>query len=127
MDINSIKKRIENSNSIDELKKEGLIPPLPKINDNSNYVFVSYAHKDYKCVYCDLLGLYDRGVKYWYDSGLTPGMNWEEEVRSHIVDPHCSGIIYYLSVNSFTPSMMFEINCSNTQLKGSNQLKNYLT
>ena len=94
------------------------------IKDNSNYVFISYPHADYKCVYCDLLDLYESGVKYWYDRGLTPGRNWMEEVEAKIKSPLCSGIIYYLSKNSFTPSMLFEINCSNNE---QNKKKNYFS
>ena len=124
MDINKMKKQILESTSIDELKSNKAMPPLPRVKDNSNYVFISYPHADYKCVYFDLLEMYESGVKYWYDSGLTPGKNWEEEVASKIKDPLCSGIIYYLSKNSFTPSMLFEINCSSD---AQNKTKNYLS
>ena len=87
-------------------------PPLPHIGEHSNYIFISYAHNDYKQVYCDLWDYYAEGVRYWYDRGLTAGVDWEKEVRQKITDARCSGIVYYLSENSFTDSMAFEIGCA---------------
>ena len=87
-------------------------PPLPELGEHSNYIFISYPHKDYKQVYCDLWDYYAEGVRYWYDRGLTAGVDWEKEVRQKITDARCSGIVYYLSENSFTDSMAFEISCA---------------
>lgn len=87
-------------------------PPLPELGEHSNYIFISYPHKDYKQVYCDLWDYYAEGVRYWYDRGLTAGVDWEKEVRQKITDARCSGIVYYLSENSFTDSMAFEIGCA---------------
>lgn len=82
------------------------------MGEHSNYIFISYPHKDYKQVYCDLWDYYAEGVRYWYDRGLTAGVDWEKEVRQKITDARCSGIVYYLSENSFTDSMAFEISCA---------------
>ena len=87
-------------------------PPLPELGEHSNYIFISYPHKDYKQVYCDLWDYYAEGVRYWYDRSLTAGVDWEKEVRQKITDARCSGIVYYLSENSFTDSMAFEISCA---------------
>ena len=87
-------------------------PPLPELGEHSNYIFISYPHKDYKQVYCDLWDYYAEGVRYWYDRGLTAGVDWEKEVRQKITDARCSGIVYYLLENSFTDSMAFVIGCA---------------
>ncbi len=50
-------------------------PPLPELGEHSNYIFISYPHKDYKQVYCDLWDYYAEGVRYWYDRGLTAGVD----------------------------------------------------
>jgi len=47
--------------------------PVPDIGENQNYIFISYAHQDYKQVYEDLAVMYHAGVRFWYDRGLTAG------------------------------------------------------
>lgn len=75
--------------------------PLPKETANDSYVFISYSHKDYKKVYCDLADLYESGISFWYDGGLPAGKNWDDVVREKMTDARCSGVIFYLSENLF--------------------------
>ena len=42
------------------------------------FVFVSYAHKDSDAVYRILRLLQGRGLRIWYDEGITPGSEWPE-------------------------------------------------
>ena len=75
-----------------------------------NYLFISYSHKDYKQVYSDIANLRFSGVRVWYDEGLSAGQDWREEVRKHLTDPCCSGVIFYLSENLFTSqSILYEV------------------
>lgn len=75
--------------------------PVPDIEENQNYLFISYAHQDYKKVYADLAVLYHAGVRFWYDQGLKAGKNWDTEVFEMIKNPRCSGVIFFLSENLF--------------------------
>ncbi len=64
-------------------------------------MFVSYSHKDYKAVYCDLIEFQRAGVRYWYDRGLPAGKDWNKVVEEKIKSPLCSGVVFYLSRNLF--------------------------
>ena len=95
---------LETSQTIEQCKKV----PVPTIQKDQNYIFVSYSHKDYKQVYFDLAHLYCRGVRFWYDQGLSAGEDWEREVKEHIQDPRCSGVIFYISTNMFMSNSVFK-------------------
>ena len=75
--------------------------PLPLVRDDQNYIFISYSHQDYKQVYSDLADMYEAGVRFWYDRGLTPGKDWDAMVTEKIQNPRCSGVIFFLSKNLF--------------------------
>lgn len=75
--------------------------PLPEINDNQNYIFISYSHRDYKQVYADLAVMYHAGVRFWYDRGLAAGKDWDTEAKRIIESPNCVGVIFFLSENLF--------------------------
>ncbi|MBR6784137.1 MAG: TIR domain-containing protein, partial [Clostridia bacterium] len=104
-DLESYYSELEKSQSINECPKV----PLPKIREDQNYIFVSYAHTDYKDVYKTLAFLYANGVRFWYDSGLTYGKNWDDEVRQKIRNPNCSGAVFFLSDNLFLSKSVINI------------------
>ena len=83
--------------------------PRPTINEEQNYIFISYSHSDYKSVYAALAYMYDSGVRFWYDNGLTAGMDWETEAREKIQSPNCSGAIFFLSDNLFLSASVIKI------------------
>ena len=41
--------------------------------------------------------MYDKGVRFWYDEGLPPGVEWDKKVREQIGNPNCCGVIFYIS------------------------------
>lgn len=93
--------------------------PIPTIQKDQNYLFISYSHRDYKAVYSDLAYLYSRGVRLWYDKGLSVGRDWEMEVEEHIKHPNCCGIIFYISTNMFlSNSVLKEIEFTLKRKKG---------
>ncbi len=100
LDYEKIKSEILSSNSLGELA-DTFKPPVPKCADDENYVFISYSHKDYKAVYCDLLEYHKAGVRYWYDFGLPAGEEWDKVVESKIKGSGCAGVVFYLSENLF--------------------------
>ena len=84
--------------------------PLPHIGAEEDFIFISYAHRDYKKVYADLAIMYEAGVRFWYDKGLCAGKNWDEEVLEKLESPNCIGVIFYMSENLFaSPSAFREI------------------
>jgi len=80
---------------------EWLREHLPAYREESgNYVFISYSHKDYKAVYHDLaFFLYnsETRLRFWYDEGLPAGSDWSAAAKESLLDPRCSGVIFYLS------------------------------
>ena len=91
------KRQLATSDSIQNCPKV----PLPQIDENQNYIFISYSHKDYKKVYADLADMYKAGVRFWYDKGLSAGKKWEEEVREKILNANCVGVIFFMSKELF--------------------------
>lgn len=94
------KKILAKSDSISDIEAV----PLPMVREDQNYIFISYSHQDYKQVYSDLADMYEAGVRFWYDRGLTMGKDWDAVVSEKIQSPRCSGVIFYLSKNLFLSS-----------------------
>lgn len=101
--LNDYKNELLCSESIDTCSRV----PIPKINDNENYIFISYSHKDYKYVFSDLADMYSSKVRFWYDKGLTAGKSWDDEVADIIEDSRCVGVVFYLSENFFLSDSIF--------------------
>ena len=85
-------------------RMEWLRRHIPTYNGNllDNYVFISYSHKDFKQVYSDLAFFsYNnkKRVRFWYDEGLPAGDDWFSVAKERLSDPHCVGVIFYLSEN----------------------------
>ncbi len=102
--LNEYKNELLCSESIDVCSRV----PIPKINENENYIFISYSHKDYKCVFSDLADMYSSKVRFGYDKGLTAGKNWDDEVADIIDDSGCAGVVFYLSDNFFMSDSIYK-------------------
>lgn len=48
------------------------------------YIFVSYAHLDMDEAMTIVSELIDRGYRIWYDEGIDPGTEWDENIATHI-------------------------------------------
>lgn len=111
------KKRLASSVSCQTCEKV----PVPQIEEDQNYIFISYAHRDYKTVYADIADMYEAGVRFWYDKGLSAGKKWDEEVLEKLRNPHCVGVIFYMSENLFLSQSAvreIEIACSLAKADG---------
>ncbi len=97
-------KKVMESENIDDCPKV----PIPKIDEDQNYIFISYSHRDYKQVFSDLALMYEKGVRFWYDYDLKAGKKWNKEAFKKIRDPHCSGVVFYLSENLFLSQSVIE-------------------
>lgn len=85
-------KQIENSKDLNGIP----IQYLPEVIE-SDYLFISYSHNDYKKVYVDLLLLEECGLKFWYDLEMAAGTNWEIFAFRHMAPFQCKGVIFYVS------------------------------
>ncbi|MBR2480048.1 MAG: hypothetical protein IKB56_01945, partial [Clostridia bacterium] len=79
---------IKNSNNISELNKD-ILPS----SYQEDYYFVSYSHGDYKEVLSDILLLEDQDLRFWYDTDIHIGENWEHIAKSYISKFQCKGVI----------------------------------
>ena len=51
---------------------------------NDNYIFISYAHKDIEEVLSFIERLQAEGFNVWFDEGIDPGTEWDDNIASHI-------------------------------------------
>lgn len=51
---------------------------------NEPYAFISYSHKDSREVLTAVSGLYEKGLKVWFDEGIEAGSEWPEYLAEHI-------------------------------------------
>ncbi len=101
IDYEGRKAAILASTDIEQLRRADNMPPVPRCEEDQNFIFISYSHKDYKAVYCDLLEFHKKDLRYWYDEGLPAGEAWDKVVEGQIKHPHCAGVIFYMSENLF--------------------------
>ena len=94
-------------------RMEWLRRHIPAYNgtDGENYTFISYSHKDFRLVYNDLAFFSYNGqkkVRFWYDEGLPAGDDWFKVAKERLSDPHCVGVIFYLSDNFLRSSAVLQ-------------------
>ena len=53
-------------------------------NKDNNYIFISYSHMDYERVFPIIEKLQNEGFNVWYDDGIDPGTEWDENIASHV-------------------------------------------
>ena len=70
--------------------------PAPYMGQEK-YIFISYSHRDTAQVYPIISELITRGYRVWYDSGIDPGTEWDENIAQHINE--CGYFIAFMSGN----------------------------
>lgn len=70
--------------------------PAPYMGQEK-YIFISYSHRDSAQVYPIIGELNRRGYRVWYDSGIDPGTEWDENIAQHI--NACGYFIAFMSGN----------------------------
>jgi len=70
--------------------------PEPYNGDNM-YVFLSYSHKDAEAAIDIVHHLQAEGFRVWYDEGIDPGSEWDENIASHV--EKCGYFIALLSLS----------------------------
>lgn len=73
-----------------------LARPIP-YKGNEPYIFISYAHKDGDTVLPIVQQMQQDGFRVWYDEGIDPGTEWDENIATHLSG--CACMIAVLSKN----------------------------
>lgn len=61
------------------------------------YIFISYAHKDYDRIKEIITDMYKKGYRIWFDEGIDPGTEWDENIAEHIEKSEC--VLAFISEN----------------------------
>mgnify|MGYP002625888984 CR=1 FL=1 len=64
-------------------------------DDSGNYIFISYSHKNKDQVIPIIRRLQREGYAVWYDEGIDPGTEWDENIAAHI-----AGCAYFIAMLS---------------------------
>ena len=72
--------------------------PFAAYTGEGGYVFVCYAHADTDVVYQDMKALCSKGLRIWYDEGISPGSEWNEELGHALIN--ASMVLFYASTSS---------------------------
>lgn len=65
---------------------------------NEPYIFVSYSHEDRNSVYRVLKGLEQHRYRFWYDSGISAGSEWANEIAEHLKNAYV--VMFFQTRNS---------------------------
>ncbi len=69
---------------------------------NDSYIFISYSHRDMERVLPVIEKMLEDGYRVWYDEGIDPGSEWDENIARHVVG--CSYFIAFVSKNYLASS-----------------------
>ena len=104
-----LQKQIDIKKSIIKETELAAIPIvfLPDVISDE-YYFISYSHRDYVAVYCDIFDMQLLELPIWYDRGIPAGNSWKEVATKYIAPFACKGTIFYLSENALTSNAVVE-------------------
>lgn len=70
----------------------------PSYRGTAPYIFVSYAHSDKDMVYREIRRFTEDGFYIWYDEGIAPGADYEEQIGQAIKD--CAAFVVMITPRS---------------------------
>ena len=80
------------------MKRKGKIMDYPRsYKGNQAYIFISYSHKDKEQVFSVLSQMQSDGYRVWFDEGIDPGTEWDDEIAKNICD--CGYFIAFITKN----------------------------
>ncbi|MBQ8260998.1 MAG: TIR domain-containing protein [Lachnospiraceae bacterium] len=68
---------------------------MVKCDETKPYIFISYSHRDSDKVIKIVERLQSEGYNVWYDEGIDPGTEWDENIAKHV--SACSYFIAFIS------------------------------
>lgn len=80
------------------IKSADMQRPVTAYEGPQPYTFICYSHEDAPVIYPELELLTDAGLKVWYDEGISPGSEWNEQLAARIED--CTVFLFFLSRRS---------------------------
>lgn len=66
-------------------------------DEKKPYIFVSYSHRDTERVVNIINRMRKEGYNVWYDEGIDPGTEWDENIATHV--QNCGYFIAFISDN----------------------------
>ena len=72
--------------------------PFPAYRGNEPYIFVSYAHKNAEAVFTEINRWNKQGYNIWYDEGIAPGNEWEDEIAKAL--ENCTLFVVFITPDS---------------------------
>ena len=70
---------------------------LQAYRGNEPFIFASYAHRDERLVEPIFSRILKDGYRFWFDAGIDPGTEWDENIAAHI--KNCGYLIAFISKN----------------------------
>ncbi len=70
---------------------------LEPYKGTESYIFISYSHKDKDEVLNVLEQMVETGYRVWFDEGIDPGTEWDENIARHV--EQCDAFIAFISEN----------------------------
>jgi TolB-like protein len=74
---------------------------LDTYSGDEPYVFICYSHEDSEAVYRQLSILQDRGLRLWYDQGISPGTRWSDELANSL---YGASVVFFFCTESAVQS-----------------------
>lgn len=87
----------DTSNSVAFLKETASKIDMKPYEGDEDYIFVSYAHKDRDEVVEIIGNMISLGYRVWYDEGIDPGTEWDENIALHV--EKCKSLVAFISEN----------------------------
>lgn len=66
-------------------------------DETKPYIFISYSHRDTVQVVSIIENLKKNGYNVWYDEGIDPGTEWDENIAHHV--QNCGYFVAFISEN----------------------------
>ena len=57
---------------------------LRPYSGTEGFIFISYSHRDSVQAMEIIARLMENGFRVWYDEGIDPGSEWDENIAEHI-------------------------------------------
>lgn len=89
--------------------------PFEAYTGDGQYIFISYAHPDWKGVFKELKR-FNREYNIWYDEGILSGTNWDDYIADKL--DTCSLFVVFITSNSVaSPNVKNEISYAFSEKK----------
>lgn len=90
---------------------------MNNLTNGKPFIFISYSHRDANVVLPVIRQLRKDGFEVWYDDGIDPGTEWDENIAKHVEG--CTAFVAMISKNYIaSPNCKDELNYARDLQKG---------